>query len=334
MKRNITLAMTLLGSAVALAAAIVAWPSSPYSSVSGIVVAEVVVLALAVAAVVGAGRAGHLDPPNWVLWVACGALLGAAAAVPVKMALWLVPAALAVGAAGVFAGLIGFSGAMRRLGLATAVLVINFFFLWSATTVGESRITSEQFRTMNLRVNSFLADVPLHDVWVFHLHGGDEGLTLHDVQEILADASPLEANTAVAALVGFRMFFGGLLGLDDEKYFNPSASYTRRLTEDDRARTLEEPGTAGGLFRTVYAFENEHLAEMMNRTAHAFFCMAIEPAGEAYTMYWAIYVRKTGGLTPIYMTLIDPFRRHIVYPAIIQTVERTWAGRWNRKNIH
>jgi len=329
MKRNITLAMTLLGSTVALAAAVASWPSSPYSSVSRIVVAEVVVLALAIAAVVGAGRAGQLDPPNWVLWVACGALLGAAVAGPVKLALWLVPAALAVGAAGVFAGLMGFGGALRRLGLAIAVLVINFVFLWSATTGGEPRITPEQFRAMDLRVNSFLADVPLHDVWVFHLDGGDEGLTLVDAQEIFADASPLEANTAVAALVGFRMFFGGLLGLDDEKYFDPSASYTSRLTEDDCAWTLEEPGTAGGLFRTVYAFENEQLAEMMNRTAHAFFCMAIEPGGEGYTMYWAIYVRETGGLTPVYMTLIDPFRRYIIYPAIVQTVERTWADRWN-----
>ena len=124
------------------------------------------------------------------------------------------------------------------------------------------------------------------------------------------------------------MFFGGLLGIDDEKYFDPASSYTRRLTEEDRARTLEQPGTASGLYRTVYVFENEQLAEMMNRTAHAFFCMALEPAGDGYTMYWAIYVRETGGLTPIYMSLIDPFRRYIVYPAIVRSVERTWAARW------
>lgn len=329
MKRTSTLAMTLLGAAVALAAAVAVWPSSPYASVSGIVLVDVVVVALAMAVVVGAARAGRLNPPTWILWLACGALLGAAAAGPLKLALWVVPGALAVGAAGVFAGLKGLGGALRRLGLAFAALIVNFAFLWSATTGGEQRLTPAEFQAKDFRVNSFLADVPLHDVWVFHLQGGDEGLTLHDAQEALAGASPLDANAAVAVLVGFRMFFGGLIGLDDEKYFDASSAYARRLTEEDRARTLEQPGTGGELFRTVYAFENEELAEMMNRTAHAFFCMAIEPADDGYTMYWAIYVRETGGLTPIYMSIIDPFRRYIVYPAIVQTVERTWAARWN-----
>ncbi len=329
MKRIPTLVMTLLGAAVALVAAVAYWPSSPYASVSGIVVADVVVVALAIVAAVVAARSGQWQAPSWTLWIACGALSGAAAAGPVKLALWLVPASLAIGAAGVFARLHGLGGALRRLGLAFTALIVNFAFLWSAAIGGGSRLAPVEFQTKAFRVNSFLADVPLHDVWVFHLQGGDEGLTLRDAQEVLADASPLDANTAVAALVGFRMLFGGLIGLDDEKYFDQRSSYTNRLTEEDRAHSLDEPEATGELFRPVYRFENEQLAEMMNRTAHAFFCMAIEPAEDGYTMYWAIYVRETGGLTPIYMSLIDPFRRYIVYPAIARGVERTWAARWN-----
>lgn len=329
MKRIPTLVMTLLGAAVALAAALAYWPSSPFASVSGMVVADVVVVALAIVAAVVAARSGQWQAPSWTLWIACGALLGAAAAGPVKLALWLVPASLAIGAAGVFARLHGLGGALRRLGLAFAALIVNFAFLWSATTGGGSRLAPEEFQAADFRVNSFLADVPLHDVWVFHLQGGEEGLTLPDAQEVLAVLSPFEANTAVAVLAGSRMLLGGLLGLDHEKYFDQSSSYANRLTEEDRARNLEQPGTASELFRTVYAFENEELAEMMNRTAHAFFCMAIEPADDGYTMYWAIYVRETSGLTPIYMSLIDPFRRYIVYPGIVRSVERTWAARWN-----
>ncbi|UCC83415.1 MAG: DUF2867 domain-containing protein [Gemmatimonadota bacterium] len=329
MKRIPTLVMTLLGAAVALAAALAYWPSSPFASVSGMVVADVVVVALAIVAAVVAARSGQWQAPSWTLWIACGALLGAAAAGPVKLALWLVPASLAIGAAGVFARLHGLGGALRRLGLAFGALIVNFAFLWSATTGGGSRLAPEEFQAADFRVNSFLADVPLHDVWVFHLQGGEEGLTLPDAQEVLAVLSPFEANTAVAVLAGSRMLLGGLLGLDHEKYFDQSSSYANRLTEEDRARNLEQPGTASELFRTVYAFENEELAEMMNRTAHAFFCMAIEPADDGYTMYWAIYVRETSGLTPIYMSLIDPFRRYIVYPGIVRSVERTWAARWN-----
>lgn len=331
MKKTSTLATTLLGAAVALAAAVATWPSSPYSSVSSIILVNVVFVVLAIIAVVVSARADRLKAPGWVLWIACGALLGAAAAGPLRLALWLVPAVLLIGAAGVFAGLQGLVGALRRLGLAVLAVVVNFAILWSATTGGEPRLVPAEFQAKDFRVNSFLDDVPLHDVWVFRLQGGDEGLTLRDAQEVLAEFSPLDANTAVALLVGFRMFFGGLIGLDDEKYFDQRSSYTNRLTEEDRALSLEQPEATGELFRPVYRFDNEQLAEMMNRTAHAFFCMAIEPAGDGYTMYWAIYVRETGGLTPIYMSLIDPFRRYIVYPAIVRSVERTWAARWNEQ---
>jgi hypothetical protein len=329
MKRISTLAVSLLAAGVVVAAAATNWPSSPYASVSRIVLADVVVIALAIVAIVLGAHADRLRAPSWVLWIACGALIGAAAAGPVGLALWVVPAVLAIGAAGVFAGLRGLGGVLRRLAVALTALIVNFTFLWSATTAGAPRLTPAEFQARDFRVNTFLADVPLHDVWVFHLAGGDEGLTLREARRVLVQASPLDANTAVAVLVGFRMFFGGLLGLDDEKYFDQGSSYKNRLTEEDSLRTLERPSGEGGLFHTVYAFENEELAEMMNRTAHAFFCMAIEPADDGYTMYWAIYVKETGGLTPIYMSLIDPFRRYIVYPAAVESVERTWARRWN-----
>jgi hypothetical protein len=331
MKRTSTLIMTLIGAVVTLVAAVAGFLSSPYAAVSRLVLVDVVIVALAVVAVVLAVRAGRLRPVAWALWIACGATLGAAAAGPLRLAIWLVPAALTLGAAGVLAGLKGFGGAVRRLGLAFAALLLNFVFLWSATIGGGQRLTPAEFQSRNFRVNSFLADVPLHDIWVFHLPGGRDGQTLRDAQEIFAAQSPLEANTAVALLVGSRMLLGGLLGWDDEKYFDTSTSYINRLTEADRSRTLEEPGTGGGMFKTVYTFENEQLAEMMNRTAHAFFCMAIEPAGDGYTMYWAIYVKETSAFTPIYMSLIDLFRRHIVYPSIVRSVERAWAARWGKE---
>jgi hypothetical protein len=327
MKRVSTLVMTLLGAAVAVAAAVASWPSSPYPSVSTGLLSEVVIIALAIAAVVIAVRAGRLKPVPWALWVACGAILGAAAAGPLRLALWFFAAALAMGAAGAFAGLQGFGGALRRLALVFASLLANFVFLWSATIGDDPRLSPAEFQAKDFRVTSYLADVPLHDVWVFHLRGGGEELTLVDAQEILASQSPFEANTAVAFLAGFRMLLGAVLGWDDEEYFDTSASYVNRLTEEDRSRTLEEPGTGEGMFRTVYSFENETLAEMMNRTAHAFFCMALEPAADGHTMYWAIYVRETSGFTPIYMALIDPFRRRIVYPGIVRSVERSWAAR-------
>jgi hypothetical protein len=37
-----------------------------------------------------------------------------------------------------------------------------------------------------------------------------------------------------------------------------------------------------------------------------------------------VYVRSVGRLTPVYMTLIDPFRKLIVYPALLRSVRATW----------
>lgn len=331
MGRISTLVMILLGAIAALGAAVSAWSSSPYAAVSRIVLVDAVLVALAVVAVAVGVSSGRLRPLPWVLWMAFGAMLGAAAAGSLRLSLWLVPAALALGVAGVFTGTGGLGGAIRRLGLAFAALVINFVFLWSATIGEGQRLDPAKFQSRNLRVHSFLADVPLHDVWVFQLRGGADGLALREARDILAAQSQLDANTAVAFLVALRMLLGDLFGWDDEKYFDRSASYTSRLTEADLSRTLEAPGAGEGLFKTVYSFENEALAEMMNRTAHAFICVAIEPARNGYTMYWAIYVRETGAFTSIYMSSIDFFRRYIVYPAIVRDVERAWAARWSEE---
>lgn len=328
MKRTSTLVVTLLGAVLALSAAVGVWLSTSYAAVSWLVLVDVVIVAVAVVAVVLAVRAGRMRSSAWALWIACGATLGAAGAGPLRLAIGLVPAGLSLGTAGVLTGLEGFRGALRRLELVVAALLLNFVFLWSVTIGDVQSRSSAEFQSRNFRVHSLLADVPLHDVWVFHLRGGRDGLTLQDAQEVFAGQSPLDANTAVATLVAVRMFVGDLLGWDEEKYFDRSASYVKRLTEADRLRTLEQPGVGDGLFKTVYAFENEALAEMMNRTAHAFFCMAIEPAEGGYTMYWAIYVRETSALTSRYMAFIDLFRRTLVYPAIVRGVERVWAARW------
>lgn len=62
----------------------------------------------------------------------------------------------------------------------------------------------------------------------------------------------------------------------------------------------------------VYRFENEQLVELINRTAHAGALSALVETASSYRFYFAVYVRNVGRFTPLYMTLIDPFRRFIV----------------------
>ena len=84
------------------------------------------------------------------------------------------------------------------------------------------------------------------------------------------------------------------------------------------------PGTMEGAFRVLYRFEDESLSEIRNGTVHAFLCFAFQAHEAGYRVYWAIYVKPVSRLTPIYMAAIDPFRRMVIYPAIIRRLERAW----------
>ena len=83
-------------------------------------------------------------------------------------------------------------------------------------------------------------------------------------------------------------------------------------------------GTPAGLFRIVYRFENEQLLEVINRTVHGAALSALVESADAYRFYFGVYVHSVGRLTPIYMALIDPFRKLIVYPSLLRSVRTTW----------
>ena len=68
------------------------------------------------------------------------------------------------------------------------------------------------------------------------------------------------------------------------------------------------------------------MSEIRNATVHAFSCMALVPLASGYRLYWAIYVKPVSRLTPLYMVLIEPFRRFIVYPAILRRLRTRWTA--------
>jgi hypothetical protein len=77
--------------------------------------------------------------------------------------------------------------------------------------------------------------------------------------------------------------------------------------------------------RIVYVFPFECLSEVRNATVHAFSCFALRQTMTGYRMYWAIYVKPIGPWTSKNMRVIDPFRRAVVYPAVLHRVQRTWS---------
>jgi len=193
------------------------------------------------------------------------------------------------------------------------------------------QISPSEFYALPLRVHTFLADIPLHDVWAVDLPMRRDGVTLSEflrgVSQDGPDASDAETDRfppVARALFRLRFFLGRIFRLDAEPKDALAASFGSRLTAKDRERSVVVPGTPEGLFHVVYRFENEQLLEIQNRTVHGAALSALAKRADGYRFYFAIYVRPRTWITPFYMRLIDPFRKWIIYPALLKRIRTTW----------
>ena len=134
--------------------------------------------------------------------------------------------------------------------------------------------------------------------WRVHALAAAEDLALHDVWEV---AVPLPAEVPLerwvqglraeprgaisGALFGLRRALGRLLGLDR--------------------------GSAGLV--PMYREREEMLSRVNNRTVVAFAHYSLADRRPRL----AVYVRPKGALGRGYMALIDPFRRRVIYPALM-----------------
>jgi hypothetical protein len=193
------------------------------------------------------------------------------------------------------------------------------------------RIDPGEFRLRTLRVHAFLQDVPLQDVWALQLRGGGAGRTIHDLRALFTFAGLQAMNPVVKGLFRLRARLGTLCGWDRPRPTWSSESYVHRLTPADRTRSVVAPGTLEGPFRLLYVFEHEQLSELRNATVHAFSSLSLGQVPGGYLAYWAIYVQPVSRLTALYMMAIAPFRRFLVYPAIIRQVQRAWATRYEEE---
>ncbi len=189
------------------------------------------------------------------------------------------------------------------------------------------RIDPGEFLARTLRVHALLKDVPIEDVWAIPLRGGGAGRTIHDLRPIFR-AGVEAAPRVIKGLFRLRGQVGTLFGWDAERPAWSAETCARRLTVTDRAQSAVAPGTADGRLTLLYLFEDEQLSERRNATVHAFSSLSMRQTPEGYLAYWAKYVQPVTRFTRLYMTAIAPFRRLVVYPAIIRKVQRAWAERY------
>jgi hypothetical protein len=189
------------------------------------------------------------------------------------------------------------------------------------------KVAPQEFLTKPFRAHSFLSDVSLHDVWAVDLPGTPDKATL---QEFYRRVREKNASTKIAwparALLGLRFFLGMIFRWDQEPARRKPAYFAERLTAEDRERSAVPAGTPEKFFRLVYSFEDEVLLEVINRTVHAAMLSALAQTPTGYRYYLAVYVHALSWFTRPYMALIDPFRKWLVYPALLKQVQATWEG--------
>ena len=193
------------------------------------------------------------------------------------------------------------------------------------------RAAQQRYRACPLRVHALLHDVPLEDVWAIPLSGGGAGRTVQDLRAVMV--AGLEAAPAVVqGLFRLRGRIGTLFGWDHQRPAWSAESYADRLSPADRARSLVAPGTPDGRFRILYRFEDEQLSELRNATVHAFVSLSIRPTPGGYLAYLGVFVQPVHRFTRLYMRAIAPFRRLVVYPAVIRKMQSAWAERYGGEN--
>ena len=195
------------------------------------------------------------------------------------------------------------------------------------------RVPVEEFRRLPLEAHALLEDVPLQDVSAIDLPGGGPDRTLLDVRAILADENLRAVNGVVRFLVRLRAAVGRPFGWDAPEQrieAHLDASYARRVAPELAARSQVPPGTSAGGKRVLYVLERETLEEVRNATVHAFFAEALVPREDGYRLYVGVYVKPIAWFTRLYMAAIEPFRRFVVYPAVLARLRERWMERYPR----
>jgi hypothetical protein len=141
------------------------------------------------------------------------------------------------------------------------------------------------------------------------------------------------AGPGARALFSLRRGLGRIFGWDRDTPGVASSRGESRLTQDQVARSKVAPGTREGLFHLLYVFDDEMLGEIRNATVHAFSSMVLRRQEGGYRLYWAIYVAPVSRFTAVYMAMIEPFRRFVVYPSILGRLRKEWiTANWNHRH--
>lgn len=200
------------------------------------------------------------------------------------------------------------------------------------------RLSRSAHRSQPWRIHEIAPDFVVEDVWALPVSGGADDFPL--LLEVAAALDfPRSAPLPVRVVWKARDELGRWLGLGRISVPTdgstgalpiPGTSETtlaERLPDDLRGTAVVDVAS-GSPMRPLYQTENEYTEEMSNRTVHSVMHLGwVEQNDGRYRGQMAVLVKPRGRLGSAYMELIKPFRYALVYPALMQAVERAWQRR-------
>jgi SAM-dependent methyltransferase len=194
------------------------------------------------------------------------------------------------------------------------------------------------------KVHSIAQDFELLDVWEIPILADiAKNQDLSTFRKAMQGSAPGNARSLFSIryliarfLVALRVYLGEMLALDKNVNSLPipgreEISVKERLSIEDLKKSQPEfegeRDQTGDIWKTVYVYENELLTEHSNDTVHALMHVGwVHKYGNYYTARLAVYANPRGEFGEFYMQLIMPFRRAIVYPAMMVEAKKRWQA--------
>lgn len=184
----------------------------------------------------------------------------------------------------------------------------------------------KEFNQIHLKAHDFLAEVPMHSLDFIELKGGDKGMLMDEIYYLttLNQAEEMKFGVVTKTLFWLRGLIGKMLRWDDVPEMTQKNSWISRLTKEDREKSIIPSGKVESINTILYCYKNEILFEIINRTVHCFWVLASVEKSNGYDLYVAVYVKKINWRTPIYMMLVSPVLKWIIYPAVKKGIKQNW----------
>ena len=189
------------------------------------------------------------------------------------------------------------------------------------------RLSNSAHTSRPWRIHEFTRDFRLEDVW--QLPGTKDPNDFPRLVEAFVSGDPSKSSFgATRILFAIRWKVGELLGWDDLGAGLGSRIRTLRDRLPLDLRDARGPNFDALPFSSLYMTDDEFAAEVANRTMHGVVHIGrVADTTGGFRAQMAVLVKPNGLLGNAYMAAIKPFRRLIVYPAMMRRIERELADR-------